>query len=349
MPDGRTRDENAAMIGGRLPLSDSDQLGHNGSRTWSSGMGRTVRWVLTGAVVLGLLLACVYLAREGQAVQHLLESSPHHVLLMTALLLLCVMLNGLVTRELVRCFRIDLRMREWFGITVMSSLVNLGVPGRAGVFARGVYLKQRHQLAYADFAGTLAATVAFNAAANGLLGAIGLIALGVPGGFSGWLALFICVSLVLGTVASLALGSHLRIEGEGSIANLLSPLSRGWRIISTNGKLHLRLLVWTFTNAVIHAFTFVLAFRATGADVSPWVAVTSSAFAKVGGLVAVTPAALGIFEAFGVVSAQVAGADLPASLLAVLLVRVLSILVTVVAAAVMWPLLLSSRLQGTIP
>lgn len=57
---------------------------------------------------------------------------------------------------------------------------------------------------------------------------------------------------------------------------------------------------------------------------------------KAGAIIATTPASLGVFDALAVVSAQIVGDELAASLLAVPLVRIVALVLSVVGGEVMW-------------
>jgi uncharacterized membrane protein YbhN (UPF0104 family) len=89
----------------------------------------------------------------------------------------------------------------------------------------------------------------------------------------------------------------------------------------------------------MHAFAFVMAFRIAGVDAHWLVPVASSAFARIGALIAITPAGLGIFEAFGAISASIVGADAAAALLGVIIVRLLSTICSIAGSAAFLPLL----------
>lgn len=313
--------------------------------------GPTPWWVRlrrAGPLVLVIVL-CVpalyyagrYVKAEGRALESLWQTPPSILVGMTVMLTICIVLNGLVTRDLVRLFGVDLRAREWLTLTFVGSLLNTVTPVRGGAGLRAVYLKQVHALPYAEFASTTAAMVGFQVAVNAGLAGVCLGVLGVPGGASGGLVLMTCLSLVVGFAAVLWLAPRGSDERAGMLGAALRA-ARAWRLISRSPRLLVAVSTWTLANGLLHAAAFVLAFRAAGFEGSVLVGTTAGALAKVGSTVAITPAGLGIFEAFGVVSAQIVGADLAASVVAVLLVRVLSTLLAIVGGLVCWPFLMAN-------
>jgi len=311
--------------------------------------GRRLREILSLIVlVLAVVAAGRYLLDEEEALAHLTSADPILLLTLTGLLASCMVLNGLVTRDVVACFGIRLRIREWMGVTFVTSMLNLVTPARGGAAARAVYLKHAHGLKYAEFAGTIAATVGFTVAANASLGALALALLGIPGGVSGWVAVTACVVVVVSLIGAVVFAPYLDRVSTGTPASVLARTIRGWQTISADRTLLSRLALWTLLNAIAHAIAFSIAFSIAGGSGSYLAAVTSSAFAKMGAIIAITPAALGVFEAFAVVSAQIVGEELAASLLAVLLIRIVSVVLSVGGGAVMWRTIVTGG-QGARP
>lgn len=297
-------------------------------------------WIRTGIsfVVLAAAVAVAvrYLLAEEEAIAQLLAADPILIVCMIGLLAACMVMNGLVTHDVVACFGINLRVREWMGITLVTSMLNLVTPGRGGTALRGLYLKRAHGLPYAQFAGTLGATLAFTLWANAGLGAIALLLIGIPGGASGQVALATCIGIVIAVAMVLLLARDRSGRQNDASPGWLARVIRGWQRIAADRVLLSRLALWSVINALAHAGAFAIAFSSAGGSGSHLAAVASSAFSKIGAVIAVTPAALGIFEAFAVVSARIVGEGLAASLLAVMLIRIVSVSLSVVGGAVMW-------------
>lgn len=321
-------------------------------------------------MILAVTLAIgVHFVSTHPELWRLLEVSSTVDILGTAVTLFLVMVtNGVVLRELMAHSGLQLSVRAWLGITLVTSLLNIVSPIRGGVAVRAVYLKRVHGVPYGAFASALSATLAFNLAMSGALAAACLVALGVPGGSYGWVAL----GASLGLVVTLALAvwltpppdpepkpelgppdpnqpqaatSRAPAHGPHWLARALRSrhvvqLADGWRKLSQDRVLLVKLLSWNFLGALLHAAAFVFAFNMAG-FVGAWlVPVTSSAFARIGSLVAITPAGLGIFEAFGAVSGQIAGAEPAQALTGVLIVRLFSVALTILGAAPFLPLVL---------
>lgn len=72
--------------------------------------------------------------------------------------LLQIFLVGLFTKIITRSFGVILNSREWFGLSVITSLGNYLLPFKGGAGIRGVYLKKYHDFPYPYFLTVLVAT-----------------------------------------------------------------------------------------------------------------------------------------------------------------------------------------------
>lgn len=250
--------------------------------------------------------------------------------------------NGVVLRDLVGHFGVKLAVRDWLGITLVSTMLNLISPMGGASAMRGVYLKRTFGVPLTTFASMWAASTAFSLAASGALAAAALIGLGVPGGHYGVIALGASIAIVVAVVLALALVPPIAPRATGMLARL-AQISAGWRSMSADRALVAKLASRNIVNALLHAVAFVLAFRMAGFEGAWLVPVASSAFARIGALVAITPAGLGIYEAFGAVSAGIIGASPAAALLGVLLVRVFGVVLAIVGGALCSPFVMRDK------
>jgi uncharacterized membrane protein YbhN (UPF0104 family) len=289
-------------------------------------------------VIVALALVAAYLRTEPTALDRLRDTSARAVLSATIALFLVMIANGLILRDLVMHFRVSLPVRSWLGITLIGSLLNLVSPIKGSAAARAFFLKRYHDVSYSSFACVLAVSLLFSLSMSGAVAALAIVSLGVPGGEAGRVALLaslgVAASLPLGLLVAPAFSSFGKYSPD-----FLMRVAEGWRSIRNDGQLLLRLGAWNTAASLMHAFAFVMAFRIAGVDAHWLVPVASSAFARIGALIAITPAGLGIFEAFGAISASIVGADAAAALLGVIIVRLLSTICSIAGSAAFLPLL----------
>lgn len=308
---------------------------------WQPAPRRRVARLLLGLVVFAV--AVVWAVRYALEQQHTgpgIDLTNWPLSVGVAVSLFGVMLiNGLILRDLVAHFGVRLHTRAWLGLTLVGSLLNMVSPVRGGAALRAMYLKRVHGVPLSEVTTVLVGSTVCGLAVSAALGAIAIAALGVPGGAYGTIAL-LSSFLVAAILSVLLWASPPSLAGASPILARLTRVAAGWRSLGERRGLLLRLYVWSGLAAVLHAAAFLLAFRLASFEGAWLVPVASSAFARIGTLLAITPAGLGIFEAFGVVSARIVGAETGAALLGVLAVRVLGTAVTVAGGLVMLPMLL---------
>ncbi len=256
-----------------------------------------------------------------------------------ALCLLGVMIiNGVVLRDLVAAFGVRLPARTWIGLTLVGSLLNMVSPVRGGAALRALYLKRVHDVPFGQIGTVLLGSTVLSLAISAGLGAAAIAGLGVPGGTYGWIAMMF--SALLAACLAAAMLIPLPRSVVGRLPAWLAHFPEAWRTLGEQKAVLWRVFGWNVIAAILHALAFVLAFEATAFTGSRVVPILSSAFARIGTLLAITPAGLGVFEAFGVVSATVAGAEAGSALVAVIIVRLTGVCVTLAGGLVMSPLLI---------
>jgi uncharacterized membrane protein YbhN (UPF0104 family) len=309
---------------------------------------RSWRRRLGAALAVALIIPCVWYAADyvrhasGDLRTLSADDLPAIALLLSSLF--AVMLtNGLVLRDLIGKFGVPLELKAWLGVTLVASMLNLVSPVKGGAAVRALYFKKVHGVAYSSFASVLGASLFCSLAVSAGLATAALLALGVPGGRFGWTALGASALLM----ASLTLLMSLPAWSGGKSAWLRSrlvSLVRPWNAISADRALVARLLGWSVVGTAFHAIAFVAAFQLAGFAGHWLVPATSSAFARIGALIAITPAGLGIYEAFGAVSAQVIGAQAGPAVLSVLIVRIASTAISLVGGLAFMPMLARATL-----
>jgi len=294
-----------------------------------SSLRRWARFGFAALLVLPILWLANYYVQSGKAsLPRLSISDWPPVIILAASLTLVMVTNGIILRDLSARFGARLAMREWLGITLVASMLNLVSPVRGGAAVRAVYLKRAHGLTYTRYASLLGSTFVGSIAASGALAAVSIVALGIPGGRFGWIALAISLALAFGPTAVLRFSPTVPGVSKG-IVGRLARLAEGWRLVGSDHALVRRIVAWSIVGAVMHAIAFIAAFSLAGSNASWLVPVTASAFARIGALISITPAGLGIFEAFGIVSARIAGSDPGPAVVAVLTVRVFATAISV--------------------
>jgi uncharacterized membrane protein YbhN (UPF0104 family) len=272
------------------------------------------------------------------------------VVMLTSLLSVMVA-NGAIVREVLKTAGVNVPWRDALGVTFVASMLNLVSPLSGAGAMRALYFHRYYGLALSSFAGVVTITSSTSLAMTGLLGALCLVMLGVPGGAAGIVALVVSLAPTLGLAAAIVISrtwspnDAVATPSAGLVMKVRVQLQRFslvWRGLAARPASAGKVVTYNVASALLHGIAYATAFRMAGLG-EPVAALASSAFARIGSIVAITPAGLGIYEAFGAVSATIVGADAAAAAVGVLVVRLASTLAAIGGGMAFFPLLAKMR------
>ena len=294
-------------------------------RSWKS----CIPYILSLTVLLAFF---IYLCHSADRYRHLLDLSIGSLLSLLGLALTLPLTNGLINYLLYRGLGVLVTLNESIGLAAVNTLANQ-LPFAGGMVAKGVYLKQRYELAYTRFvSATLALYVCF-VAVNGAIGVIVSAYLAIVGDTSMPLMLILGFS---GMAASILL---LWFPVEVSFVpdrwrQRLTPMVSGWRLLGEKWLLLGQLVGLQCVMMLTFAARLWVAFHALSQDVSLLQCAVLSAATILTRLVSIAPGGLGIREGIVVGVASVMGFDPGISVVAVGIERLIATLVIIVVGTV---------------
>jgi uncharacterized membrane protein YbhN (UPF0104 family) len=238
-----------------------------------------------------------------------------------------LILNGILLRELTLKYRIPLMPKEWFGLSVVTTMGNFITPFSGGLIARATYLKHRHALSYAKFASLLAANYLVYFWIVGVVGVITLMVFMDKPGYYWQVALFfVLVTLVISTLVMLP---STKLSWNNRLGAIINESLEGWLLIKSDKVLLGKLILYTLVNIFLHGFSFWIAFYALkGEPISFGPVFLISLLSVFSTLGNVTPGNLGIQEAVVSICSGILGIGAGIGLLASLLIRAATIIPT---------------------
>lgn len=240
--------------------------------------------------------------------------------------------NGLINYLFYRGMAVKLTFNEGIGLAAINTLANQ-LPFAGGLAAKGVYLKQKHQLSYTRFlSATLALYVCF-VSANGLIG-LGATVYKWLGGRADDLPAILTLGFGIMSGATLIfLIQPQRLPLPAAWQRRGRQLLDGWHTLSQNPRLLASLLLVQAGMTLVFAGRFWLAFRALSQQVSLVDCLLFSAATILSRLVSFAPGGLGVREGIVGGMAAVMGLDAGIAVVAVGIDRLVSTLVVMVIGA----------------
>jgi len=294
--------------------------------------------------ITALLVFITYLHRNADRYRQLLDLSVGAISLLLGLVLMFTFTNGLINYLLYRQLGVVLTFNESIGLAAVNTLANQ-LPFAGGMIAKGIYLKQKYELAYTRFlSATLALYVCF-VAANG---AIGIAVL------ARWSLVdnkVLPMPLLLGFLGMLTTVFLLWLPTDVSFVpskwgQRLAQLMDGWQVLSQNWLLVGKLVGLQMLMTLMFAGRFWIAFHALSQYVTLAQCLLFSAATILTRLVSIAPGGLGVREGIVAGVAYVLGFDAGVSVVAVSIDRLVATSV-VIALGTIYTYILSKKVTDT--
>ena len=304
------------------------------------------RSVIVPAVLGALILAALgyYLFQNAEQYARLVRLSAAGLLGLAGLSLLFPVLNGIQNTLLYRSLGVaGFTHADGFLISATSSLANqLPVPG--GILSKGYYLKRRHSLPYALFAGsTLALFVCF-LSLNGFIGLAvllywaGVQRAEVPA------ALWLGFSLMAACLLVFALPLE-RLKMPARMQGRTRGALQGWHHLVRHPYVLLRIMCLQGILVLLLAARYVLAFRMLSQNISFLQVLLMSSVSILTQVVSLAPGGLGVREVLVGGLGSLLGFGLAISVGAITLDRLVSTAVKALAGGIS-TVVLSRMLAG---
>jgi uncharacterized membrane protein YbhN (UPF0104 family) len=243
------------------------------------------------------------------------------------LVLMCVLsfgTSGLYLKVFAGKFGMYLRPREWFGLTVVTTMGNYLTPFSGGLIARASYLKHRHAFSYTRFLAMMAANYLIAFALISLTGIVTLLTLPEKQDESWLVLIFFFATLI--TVWLVSIFPSLTAGSKNRMVLLAQQATEGLDIIRRDPVLLGKLIVLTLMNILIGALLFYVAFISLGSMLPFRVALLIYLLTTFTLLINITPGNFGIQEAGTSMAAAILGAGVEMGLMASLIIRAATIL-----------------------
>ncbi|MFC1975645.1 lysylphosphatidylglycerol synthase domain-containing protein [Chloroflexota bacterium] len=227
--------------------------------------------------------------------------------------------NGLFLRAFAAKFDIQLTIKEWVGIPIVTAMGNYVTPFSGGMIARAAYLKYRHAFPYARFATLLASNYLVNFWVVGVIGFLASLTFISTSRFFWQIPLFFIV--VVGGISMLVILPSVKLSWNNRLSEVINTSLEGWTLVKNDKLLLVKLVIYSLANILLNGLSFWIAYAALGVYVSFIEALLIGLLAVFSILLNITPGNLGVQEAVVGLSSALLGTGAGHGLLAALLIR----------------------------
>lgn len=293
-------------------------------------MRRKYLSVLFAVVLLAAMLG--YLATQRDALAALREIQPWMAAVIAGAAVLVILAQSFQFRAAAIIHERDVSLGESVALSAANIMANYYLPARGGMIVRAAYMKRVYRLPLSEYAALSVLVTGLSIVVAAMLGVAGLALLVVANGSVEVRAVGTFVAL--GTAALGGMALAIALSGRISSGGRLAEVARGFRsgaALWLNSKRRLyTFLGWTVVLFAAQALRLWLSFAAVGIKADLGGMLTIQAMAAVAFVLALTPGNIGIKEGAIVFAASLLGIDPELALLASLIDRAASLVVTFV-------------------
>jgi len=242
-------------------------------------------------------------------------------------LFLGFLLNCYQMNLFLKKFGVGLGLFELIFVTHGMMLGNLVIPMRGGSGGLAVYLKKAHRLNYHKFGVIYGGTAILVGLVNAIigLGALGFLAINL-GIFEPTLTVVSLVLLIVCIYLTL-FPPRLKKRDSSKVLNFLGRLNESWISLSRDGALLTKVAVSLVFITLLQTLALYFIYIAINRPLSFSATLITSSLGAIANLVPITPGSLGIFDAVTIQTPRLFGLDTSATIMATILIRILSFLI----------------------
>ncbi len=282
----------------------------------------------TYSIIVLLLVAIAllaYLYYHPQALTLLTNASIINIISLIIIRIFFQIISGLILRDFVSIFGTVLKFKEWFGLSIITTMGNYISPFSGGMIARAAYLKYRYAFSYAQFTSLLAASYLIFFWAVGFVGLISSLTSEITSILMWRVGLFFFIILLLSSL--LILLPPIKISYRNPLIQFINKAIDGWTLIRNDKTLLFKLTLYSLTSIFLNGLSFWLAFISlTNIQFSFKTIFLISLLSIFSFLFNLTPSNLGIQEAIVSLASVIFGIGTSIGLMASLLIRATSLI-----------------------
>ncbi len=255
---------------------------------------RTSFIISTLGLAAVVLLGVWFFSEHREDFKRILEVDLYSFSIISVLCVIAIALSGLKLNAVMCIFRTRISLWEGFGLSALNTMANFYFT-KAGIAAKGVYLKKQHQFPYAHFLSSTAGAYVVTLLSQGMLG-LGFTLISAGNGR-------VSPELVIAFAALTACGFALflvptpRLRKSRWLPERISRVIEGWELVKRHRRILLLLAFLDIWCIFIQALRLYFSYHTLGYDVRLLHCFVIAPLSTLAAITSLTPGAVGIRQA----------------------------------------------------
>lgn len=246
------------------------------------------------ALVIVMGLATWYLMGHLSDFKKILEVDPLSFALLSIFAIMSIFISGTMINAIVHIFDVRLSLWEGFGLSALNTMANFYL-SKAGVAAKAVYLKKRHNFPYMHYVSATAGTYVIALTTQGMLGLVFYLLLLRSSAFHYELLVAFGAIAAAGLLPLLL--PALRIRARARFIERAQRMLEGWEQVRRHRPMLLAIALLNMAFVVAGAVRLFISYRALGYEVEFLPCLVMSPLSTLTLILSITPGAVGVRQA----------------------------------------------------
>ena len=296
-------------------------------------MKRWIRHVYFVFIILVLIFIYIFIKKNLAHIKDTLNLSFTNFLILSILTIITITLNGNKIEILTRYYKIRLKFKEWFGLSVITTMGNYLAPLGLGMSLRAFYLKRKYHFPYTLFVTTLATSYLTSFLLYGLIGLIILTYIYIKYNFFNIIVSLLFLGIFLVNLMIIVFSPKIKLN-KIKFFNKFIILINNWNKMKKDFKLLLKLTLNDLILLMIYSFRIFFIFIIISNKIPFIFAILIALIVVSSSVIGITPASIGVKEALIAYSTFVIGKTLNLGILVSIIDRGVSILYVFILGAI---------------
>lgn len=241
------------------------------------------RWLFFSYLLTALcaLVFIYYISAHRGQFTALFKVHYRYFIIVALLVLPFKAITGLRFKIMTDFFGLRLKLREWFGLSCITTMANYILPAKTGLLTQALYLKNIHKFNYSSFVAYLGSLAVFTVAVNSFSGIFFLaVYYFIKGSFFILPFLIFLAGLILSVAVIFMLPRLLKLKIKWQ---LLRKITDGLKFLKSGRAVLLRLLCIQVADISITGLRIFFCYKAIGIDIGIAPALVVGLFASSSG------------------------------------------------------------------
>lgn len=262
-------------------------------------MKKAIKTFLTILSILIIIALLFYLLKNNQEdIERIKNIQPYFIVLIIILTLAEFYINGLILKVLLEPFNIKIKIKEWLGLSLITTFGNYLTFLRGGTTTKAIYLKKYYNLSFPHFISSAGASYIITILLYGIIGIIFSLSMIFYRELFNPILFLIFLAVFIASLIAIFIPLKFFPLSENKIIKSIHNILDGWHKLRKNTHFILHFSFLSLILFFVSVSKLYLIYKSLSYPITFINAAFIALISNLSILISITPAGLGVREAF---------------------------------------------------